>query len=367
MHITHITSVHHRFDTRIFFKECTSLAKAGHSVTLVVADGQGDEEKNGVHIIDAGEKPKSRIKRMQQTVEKVVKKSISTNADVFHLHDPELLFKVPVLLKYGKVIYDVHEDVPKQILSKHWIPKFLRRTIAFFSEITENHYAVNLSGIVTSTPFIAKRFEAINRNVANINNYPLREEFSNIETRKSNENYACYIGGISSERGIFEMVKAMELVNGKLILAGTFSTPTERKIAQKLPGWEKVEELGFCDRRKIGEILASARVGLVLFHPAPNHTNAQPNKLFEYMAAGLPVIASDFPLWRDIINSAQCGICEDPFDPIKIADAINWIFENSLAASRMGANGKNAVEEIYNWEKEEKKMLKFYNAVKNVE
>lgn len=360
MKITHITSVHTRYDVRIFHKECRSLAAAGNMINLVVADGKGDEIRDGVHIIDAGERIANRIKRILFSPNRVFDKATSTNAEIYHLHDPELLRLTPRLLKLGQVIYDAHEDLPRQILGKYWIPKPLRRIISFFSERIENHYACNLSGIVTSTPFIAKRFEAINRNVVNINNYPLREEFSNIETRKSNENYACYIGGISSERGIFEMVKAMELVNGKLILAGTFSTPTEREIAQKLPGWEKVEELGFCDRRKIGEILASARVGLVLFHPAPNHTNAQPNKLFEYMAAGLPVVASDFSLWREIVEPAECGICVNPFAPKEIASAINQIFNTPVESYRMGESAKKIIQEKYNWEIEQNKLISFY-------
>ena len=193
MKICHLTSVHPRNDTRIFYKECSSLAKAGHSVTLVVADGQGDEEKNGVHIIDSGAKPKSRITRMQQTVEKVVGKSISINAEIFHLHDPELLRLVPKLLKHGKVIYDVHEDLPRQIMSKHWIPKFLRRSIAFISEITENYYAGKVNGIITATPFIKERFAKVNQRVVNINNFPKLEEFREIEQTNSGERLACYV------------------------------------------------------------------------------------------------------------------------------------------------------------------------------
>jgi len=360
MIITHITSVHYRFDTRIFLKECISLAKAGNQVNLVVADGQGNEEKNGVHIIDTGEKPTSRIKRMQQTVEKVIEKSISTNADVFHLHDPELLVKVPVLLKYGKVIYDVHEDVPKQILSKHWIPKFLRRSIAFLSEITENHYAGKANGIITATPFIEERFARVNQRVVNINNFPKLEEFREIKQTDSGERLACYVGVLASVRGIFEMVKAMEFVEGKLLLAGLFSNPEEREKTQKLPGWEKVVELGFCDREKVADILSAVKVGLVVLHPTTNYIDALPVKLFEYMASGLPVIASDFPLLRDIIDSSRCGLCVNPLKPEEIADAINWIFENPLEASRMGINGKKAVENAYNWAKEEKKLLAFY-------
>lgn len=363
MRIAHLTSVHPRYDTRIFLKECTSLANAGFEVNLIVADGKGDEEKHSIHILDAGRKRYNRFFRMTETIFRVYKKAVSTSADVYHMHDPELLFLVPWLLKHGKVIYDAHEDLPRQILSKHWIPKILRHGVSFISEKVENHYSRQVLGIVTATTFIANRFKKINNNVININNYPLLEEFSHVDRKQSNERFACYIGGISAERGIYEMVKAMEFVDGKLLLAGSFSRPIEREKAQKLPGWEKVIELGFCERGKVKEILSNARVGLVLFHPAPNHTNAQPNKLFEYMSSGLPVIASDFPLWRIIVDSADCGICVNPLDPKQISDAIKWILDNPEKAFIMGDAGKKAVEEIYNWEKEEKKMLDFYEDI----
>lgn len=360
MIVTHITSAHPRYDVRIFLKECSSLAANGHTVNLIVSDGMGNENKNNVNIIDAGAKPSNRFARMTATVKTVYASAVSTNADIYHLHDPELLTLSPHLLKKGKVIYDVHEDLPRQILSKHWIPTFLRSTASFLAEKVENHFARKVSGIITATPFIAKRFKGINSNVEDINNFPRLEEFENIKRQPSTENIACYTGGISSIRGIFEMVKAMEYVDGKLVLAGTFSDPKERKIAQSLPGWDKVIELGFCDRKKIQEILGSAKVGLVLFHPVPNHLDAQPNKLFEYMASGLPVIASDFPLWIEIINSTGCGKCVDPLDHKQIADCMNWFFNNKHKMLEMSTAGRISVKIHYNWKNEEEKILIFY-------
>ncbi len=360
MIVTHLTSVHPRYDTRIFLKECTSLAREGMVVNLIVADGKGDEMKNDVQIIDACAKTVNRLKRMICTVNNVYKRALSTQADIFHLHDPELLLLVPFLLKRGKVIYDAHEDLPRQILSKHWIPKPLRFFISFFAEKIEDFYAHKVSGIITATPFIAKRFKQINEDVENINNFPLLEEFKNIERQPSKENFACYVGGISSIRGIFEMVRAMEYVDGKLLLAGAFADPKEREIAQSLPGWDKVIELGFCDRKKINEIFASSMVGLVVLHPIENYIDALPVKLFEYMAAGLPVIASNFPLWREIIDSAKCGICVNPLDPKQIASAVNLLFKDPEQALRLGNAGKIATISDYNWVLEEKKLVDFY-------
>jgi len=100
--------------------------------------------------------------------------------------------------------------------------------------------------------------------------------------------------------------------------------------------------------------------GLVLYHPVPNHTDAQPNKLFEYMSAGIPVISSNFPLWKEIVEGHQCGICVDPLKPDEIAKAIQWILDNPEKAKKMGENGRRAVEEKYNHTVEEKKLLTLY-------
>ena len=155
----------------------------------------------------------------------------------------------------------------------------------------------------------------------------------------------------------------MEFVNGKLLLAGLFSNPAERGKIEKLPGWQKVVELGFCDREKVADIFSVAKVGLVVLHPSTNYIDALPVKLFEYMASGLPVVASDFPLWRDIIVSSRCGLCVNPLKPEEIADAINQILDNPDEAFKMGKAGKKAVKEIYNWKNEEHKLLEFYRHI----
>ena len=133
-----------------------------------------------------------------------------------------------------------------------------------------------------------------------------------------------------------------------------------KKKIKKYENWSKVNTLGFLNRQQVSEVLAKSHAGIVTFLPEPNHINAQPNKMFEYMSAGLPVIASNFSLWREIIEGNQCGICVDPLNPKAIGDAIQYLVDNPQKAEQMGKNGRKAVEQKYNWSIEEKKLLTLY-------
>ena len=172
----------------------------------------------------------------------------------------------------------------------------------------------------------------------------------------------CYVGGIAGIRGAFEMVEAIGKTKYRLLLAGDFEPGLENKLKQT-PGWRQVEALGFVDREGVRTMMARSMAGMVLFHPEPNHIDAQPNKMFEYMSAGIPVIASNFPLWREIIEGAECGICVDPLNTEEIAGAIRFIVEHPVEAEQMGKNGRRAVEERYNWGMEEKKLLGIYSGL----
>jgi len=355
-----LTSVHPVSDTRIFHKQAKALAKAGYDVTLVVQHDR-EETIEGIKILPL-EKSANRFSRMLKTIWQIWHKAVKQRADVYHFHDPELMM-VGLLLKLQgqKVIYDVHEDVPRQILSKYWIPKPLRKSIAWLVEQVENFSAKRFDAVITATPFIRERFKQVSCDAVNVNNFPILSEMHLPDFDWSKKECAvCYVGGIAEIRGIFEMIKAISQADAKLLLAGQFSPAGDRNRAATMPGWSKVEELGQLSRIEVKEVLSRSKAGLVLFHSEPNHTDAQPNKMFEYMSAGIPVIASDFPLWKKFIEDNRSGICVNPLDPLAITQAIQWIIDHPDGARHMGENGRKAVEEKYNWEQEANKLMLLY-------
>lgn len=368
MRISHLTSVHSRHDTRIFIKQCCSLAKAGYSVSLIVADGNGNEILNDVTIIDVGSS-RGRLSRMIKTTRKVYDKALALDAEVYHLHDPELIPVGLKLKKLGKkVIFDSHEDVPKQMLSKPYLNAPAKWILSKTFALYERYACSQLDVIIAATPSIWNKFQTINTRSVNINNYPMLGELAAGEINWAlKKNQVCYVGVIARVRGILDVVKAMGAVekHTRLQLAGKFSEVDVEQAAHAEQGWSNVDALGFLNREQVSDVLQQSVAGLVTFHPAPNHTDAQPNKMFEYMSAGVPVIASHFPLWKDIIQGNNCGLCVDPFDSAAIGKAIKYLVSHPEEAEQMGKNGRKAVEQKYNWGSEEGKLLELYEGVLN--
>lgn len=361
MKICHLTSVHPRYDTRIFVKECKSLANAGFDTYLIVADGKGDETIDNVKILDVGRREKNRIKRIFATSKKILQKALEIDADLYHFHDPELMIIGKKLLKKGKkVIYDVHEDAPRQILTKHYVNKNFSKIFSCCYEKFEHKNAKKLSAIVCAEPVTSKRFEKINKNTIEVKNFPILEEFTNNQVWEKRKNNICYIGAISAIRGIKEIVKALEKVDTKLLLAGTFISQELEEEVKSLPGWQKVIYYGFVGRKEIAEILSSVKIGLVTLHPIPKYLEAYPVKMFEYMAAGVPILASDFELYKNILNDAKCGETVDPYNVEQIAEKLNFMLKNDEMLKQMSMNGRKAAEEKYKWETDEKKLVNLY-------
>ncbi len=362
--VCHFTSPHPRYDIRIFRKECTSLKKEGYDINLVVADGKEDEKIDGMSIFGV-DKPKNKVIRVFITPYKVLRKALKLDADLYHFHDPELIIPALILLWKGKkVIYDIHEDLPRQLFVQK-NKGIKRKLMEFFLERFENYGAKRFTALITSTPHIKRRFLRINPRTENINNFPILDELSTKRTNIIKENEVCYVGGIIKVRGIFEMVRALEFGDTKLNICGKFPTKELKNKAMSLKGWEKVIDHGFSSREQVSKVMERSIAGLVLFQAYPNHINAQPNKLFEYMSASLPIIMSNFKYWEEITNQYNCGICVDPENPEEVAKAIKQIKDNPEMAKEMGRNARKAVEEKYNWNVEEDKLIALYASILN--
>jgi glycosyltransferase involved in cell wall biosynthesis len=360
--VVHVTTVHPRDDIRIFRKECVSLARAGYRVVQVVGDGQGPALVDGVHIVDIGARPAGRLARMRQQPQAALAAVRALRPALVHLHDPELLPLGVRLARDGvRVIYDAHEDLPRQMLTKQWIPRPLRRPLAALVEAYENRQVRKLAAVAAATPHIASRFASIAPRSVNVSNYPFLDELAPPAQPLPRERCVCYVGGLMRTRGLLQMVRALPALPGvHLLLCGRFEDAAFEAELRSEPGWAQVRWLGQVGRDQVREVMARSCAGLVTLLPMPSYIDALPIKMFEYMSAELPVIASDFALWRGIVDQAGCGVCVDPADPAAISAAIRRYVDDPGLVEAHGRAGRAAVLSTYNWPVAERELLALY-------
>lgn len=347
--ICHLTSVHPPFDNRIFHKECKCLAEAGYEVHLV-AKNTGDQVCNGILIHALPSSYQSRLRRMFVIIWKLYKIAKSINALIYHFHDPELI-PIGLLLKMkGKiVIYDTHEDVSSAILVKTWINRNIRSIVsAIFHHIEKmavKYFDATISGHPQATLKIPTALP--------LYNYPDLNYFLFPKQDKTTNRKFLWLGLFTEGRGGRKILEAI-CNNQNLTL----------DIIGRIEGikWthERINFLGEYPLREAIQMSQNYLAGLVTYLPEPNNVNSSPNKMYEYMALGIPVIASNFSEWRSIIESGQCGICVDPENQNEIEKAMQFLLENPQSARSMGKNGRRLVEEKYNWQIERKKLLLLY-------
>lgn len=356
--------MHPAFDARIFHKECKSIARAGYHVTLIACHDQ-DETIEGVQI-RALPKARGRLSRMIWGAWAIYRAAIRQDADLYHFHDPELLPVGLLLRMRGKtVVYDVHEDVSADVAAKHYIPRVFRRPMAWTASRIESLSSRLFSGVVAATVPISWRFVRDQHQVV-VSNYPILQEFqATAQPAWHHRGIAvAYVGVLSTDRCLPELIQAMSLLpeglRAALKLAGNFSPSTLREDLGGMNGWARTCVMGVLDRAGVASLLADVRAGLVVLKPTPAYLESAPVKMFEYMAAGIPIIASDFPRFREVVEGAKCGLLVQPDDPVGIAKAIEFILTHPEEAEEMGKRGRQAVLSKYNWSSEEQKLLQLY-------
>lgn len=384
MKILHLACVHKSNDTRILVKECCSLAKAGYDVVYCtsadskISDVDEYNENNlkikfhdldlrGValnrHIIHGIIARKSNKKKLVQIVKE-------EKPEILHIHELELMYIIRTIKRRFPqivIIYDVHEDNAEQYapeLKKIFgekIGTLLQKAIEKF----DMHYVNRSDGVITVTPYLLNKLSRYNSNITEIRNMPfdIEETKNDINEREA---IVCYCGGVTEERGISTLCSIASDVHGKILIAGPIADNYLNVLKSKYDDiWgEKISYLGYLDRKEINELYSSAVVGMCTLKYNKNIYNAFPIKLFEYMAAGVPVICSDFPLWEGIIKEENCGIAVNPEDEMEILKAINLLLDNRELAQKLAENGKRAIQNKYNWEMEEAKLLDFYQKFK---
>lgn len=362
MKVAHITSVHPQNDNRIFYKECLTLANQGYDVSLIAA-GAESTRINNIDIIGYPKADGGRFKRMIKTsFIDMIKVCNSVNTDIYHFHDPELMF-VGLYLKFKgkKVVYDIHENNPASILSKPYIKSKLMRVLLsksfnFFEQISSKFF----DALVTARPDITERFK--HKNIITLRNFPILPDFSKMKGIKIEKikPSVVYVGGMNSGRGINELLDAFETLDDyELWLLGPISEKAlESRIKYKS---KNVCYFGVVEAYEVFSYINQADIGIITFLEAPNHIKTLATKPFEYMACGKPLIMSNFQYWKDTFGESSLYV--DPSNPKDIARTINKLMKNNELRESMGRLNYTLSMEAYNWQKESKILLQLYKGL----
>lgn len=360
--VCHVSTVHSKTDIRIFYKECRTLAALGYEVTYIT-QGVHCEVSDGVKIIGTG-KPiiKNKILRMTLGCRNIIRIALKENADIYHIHDSELLRFIKLLRKAGKrVVYDSHEHLPMQIMEKEWVPSILRtilsKTVGIY-ELSRTRF-MDLIIVVADKTF--ERFNNRGVDIVKLENFPIYSEFNKIKIDyfiKKEKKKICYTGAVWLERGLDTMCIAAGLTDCVFEIAGRIDHDEPEKF---IAGFgSNIVYSGYLSREAVIKLYEESIAGVCLFKPYPNNMIDPPTKIFEYMAAGIPVIASDFKSITGVIDRYNCGICVNPLDVAEIQKAMQYIINNPDVAEVMGKNGRQAIKEELNWEKHSKVLKNAY-------
>lgn len=366
-----LSSSHPTFDPRIFHKEARGLADAGYEVHFYTYHEETTTEE-GIQI-HGFDKPKNKKQRVSLAL-KLVWEASKKNFDVYHFHDPELLpgGLILDLITDGKVVYDIHENYEETFSERPWIPSALQSFVGSVFDKLEHVVSYRFDGVIAASPDISERFTH-HKTVETVTNYPFTDWARETEERQPTKDDSTvqiiYCGGLSRNRKILEIIDAVKELSGstqvRLVLGGFYPDPTiEERIKSAQKDMENLELIGWVDTvDKMIDHFRESDVGVILFDPESQNMVRgahRSNKLFQYMSAGIPVVAPEIAEWAEIIEENYCGIPVNPLDQDNLVEAFEYLIQNPEERERMGENGRKAVLETYNWENEEKKLFEFY-------
>ncbi|MGW0228306.1 glycosyltransferase [Actinopolymorpha singaporensis] len=384
----HVSTVHAATDIRIFHKQCRTLAAAGYDVVLYartdhLQDPRADRpyEQDGVRVVPVPP-PSGRAARMTVGVWRLFRPLLAQAADVYHFHDPELVPLATALRLCGRnVVFDAHEPLPAQILAKPWIPPRLRPVVAGATRLLVRLAGQGVTVVVAASPLVESVYAGARRMVV-VNNFPiLPGDDPTAGPAGGQDNAECppeipydrrprgivYVGGLSDLRGLSAMLDVARIAGTRhgerLTLIGAFVPPElEARLAEpELAGL--IDYVGVQPPKRVRELLGESRVGLILQVGPEAYKWNLPTKMFEYMAEGLPVVASHFPLWKQILDEAEAGVTVDPQDGQAAAEAVSRLLSDPVEAAAMGRRGRKAVYERYSFGPEAAKLLALYDSL----
>ena len=306
-----VTSVHRADDPRIRERTLRSLAGAFEVRYATRAPGPS---RGGDH--EWAELKGGRLRRWWGALRQMCRGDLA----VVSVHDPELIPAALLarLLRRVPVVVDVHEDVPAQVRHKQWVPRLLRPAAAWAAaralRLAERFGTVTLAEVGYRHLF--------RRDHPVFPNYPAA---GSLPALAPDAGYLVYVGDITAERGAWDMVEAAGLLAERrpLRLVGRCPEDLARGLqARAVALGVELEIMGPLPHFQAMEAAAGASAGFSLLHALPNYVGSMPTKVIEYLALGVPVVASDLSGIREALAGRAAVELVPPGDPAAAAAAV---------------------------------------------
>lgn len=366
--VCHITCAHDAYDVRVFQKECVSLAEAGYNVVLVAPHGR-NEEVDGVRIVGVPYRSKNPLYRLLVLSRRVYKEALKQEADLYHIHDVELfVYGIKLKRKGKKVIFDSHEDWPQYISDITWIPKAIRKVLRFYLVESYRRRMRCFDAVLTVSSHIVDSIKSICAvEVDVVSNYPILDKCLPVIEEvhyQQRANCICYAGTVYRSINHETLIKVIQDLDITYRIIGDIDAEFRQQLLN-LDENNKVDFVDYVSRSELERIYSSSTIGMVVFdyidNLGGNVGSMGINKIFEYMRAGLPILCTDFKLWKElIVDKYECGICVSPRSESMFREAISQFISNKQLACQMGQNGQRAVKTEFNWDTQKEVLLAVY-------
>ncbi len=366
--VCHVCNGHLATDGRVFEKECVSLADKGYEVHLIASSERKQTYVEHGVVIHPVPIPSSRKDRFSRCC-KIARIAKSVAADLYHVHEPDLLIPVLFLVLPKPTIWDAHEPYWLYLAHRPWIPEPFSRIVSGIWNVVERLAVKKCSAVVTVTEQIAEHYQSMYDNVVVLHNYPLLSRIIDNRAHGNRNDICVYTGSITHSHGLAQAIRALGLLKsrGIVVMLKIAGYPGNSSIIGELHALaeanrisEQFVYLGALSRLETSELQRQSTIGLNLSLPHPGTDLGLPTKMFEFLAAGLPIIYSAVPHWEAVFGGCQVGISVDPSSPHQIASAIEELVMDREVAHKLGSNGIELLRKKLNWNAEWPKLERLY-------
>jgi len=362
--VVHISTVHRATDPRIRLKQLASLVGFGVRCHLVTPDPGATTIDDAVHIhpIGFGRFPRSRFIRFFFLGPWAMIRALLVPAQLYHFHDPELLVWAWILqLRRVPIVYDIHEDNSQAVYHRPWIPPRFAPLLSGLVDRFERWASRRFFLVVAETCYLSRFPQALP-----VLNYPSVDLVTPQLGFSAQSTRVLYTGNLTPSRGAYNLAALVRDSSYTVVSVGQCSANLANNLRLMVGNNHlRLHILGEERYVPFSEIQAAYQkggwlAGVVLIPDTSHYREKHLTKFFEFMAAGLPIVTTNVPAWKTLIQDQGLGLCVNPNDSFQVTRALQWLQDHPTEANAMGKRGQLFVREKYNWESQAHLLLQHY-------